>query len=89
MWEDHGKSTSVPVEFAAYLVAATVPTATLYSQALSHVVDFYLADERKAQREEIVALSKSTDKDANAKIMRYAYEALSEFVSLLAGFGHV
>ncbi|KAF9472120.1 heme peroxidase [Pholiota conissans] len=81
LWEDHGKSTSVPAEFAAYLVAATVPTATLYSQVLSHVVDFYLADERKAQREEIVALSKSTDKDANAKIMRHAYEALSEFTA--------
>ncbi|KAF9472690.1 hypothetical protein BDN70DRAFT_900339, partial [Pholiota conissans] len=76
LWEDHGKSNGIPVEFAAYLFAATVPTATLYSQALSHIVNFYLQDERKARREEIVVLSKSTDKDANAKIMRHAYEAL-------------
>lgn len=78
LWEDHGKGQgSHHWEFATYLFAAVVPTAPIYSQALSHIVNFYLQDERQAQKEEIVALSKSKDKNADVKIMRYAYEALS------------
>lgn len=63
-------------EFAASVVAAVVPTAVIYSQALAQVIDFYLNDEQKPAREEIVELVNSGEKDAGAKVMGFVYEAL-------------
>ncbi|KAG6879814.1 hypothetical protein C0992_011365 [Termitomyces sp. T32_za158] len=61
-------------ELAEHIVAALVPTAAYFSQAIAHVVDFYLADEMKKERAEIVQLS--NDKENMSQIMTYVYEAL-------------
>lgn len=72
-----------PREFACQVIAAIVPTAALYSQAVSQVVDFYLRDGKKGAREEIVRLVKSAGEGAYDKVMQYVYEALREFLSSL------
>jgi linoleate 10R-lipoxygenase len=60
------------------VVAAVIPTAAHFSQAIAHVIDFYLNDEKKAEREEIVRLSKTLDGDRTSgqKIMQFVHEAL-------------
>ncbi|KAG6833018.1 hypothetical protein H0H87_012276 [Tephrocybe sp. NHM501043] len=65
-------------ELAAYSVAAIIPTAAHYSQAITHVVDFYLGDDKKEQRAEIVRLSASIghNEQSTAKVMAYVREAL-------------
>ncbi|KAF8958408.1 heme peroxidase [Flammula alnicola] len=75
LWQAQGKGSTYR-EFASQLFAAVVPTSTLYSQALAHVVNFYLDDDKKAVREEIIKLAASTDEGASAKVMTYVYEAL-------------
>jgi linoleate 10R-lipoxygenase len=55
---------------AASVFAEYVPTAPLFSKALTHVVDFYLDDARKAEREHIVAHG------AGPALLPYIYEAL-------------
>ncbi|RDB26685.1 Linoleate 10R-lipoxygenase [Hypsizygus marmoreus] len=63
-------------EVSAYVFAAVVPTAAHFSQAIAHVVDFYL--DKQQERQEIVRLAGllGSDKDAGAKIMVYVREAL-------------
>lgn len=65
-------------ELAAYVFAAVVPTAAHFSQAVTHVVDFYLDEDKKTQREEIVALAATLgkNKESGGKIMGYVREAL-------------
>ncbi|KAG6864600.1 hypothetical protein C0991_008364 [Blastosporella zonata] len=65
-------------ELAAYSVAAAVPTSPHFSQAIAHVVDFYLGDDKKVERADIVKLSASIGKnsDSAVKIMAYVREAL-------------
>lgn len=77
LWQSTGKNTSSSSkEFAAQIVAAVVPTAALYSQALATVVGFYSGKDKQAAREDIVNLVKSNEKDASEKVMSYVYEAL-------------
>lgn len=64
-------------ELAAQVFSAVVPTAALFSQVIAHVVDFYLDDDKRNEREEIVKLvSACHDKETVAKIMVYVQEAL-------------
>ena len=63
-------------EFAAQIFAAILPTVALYSHFLAHIVNFYLDEQRKSVRDEIVKLINSGDKGAAAKVMGYVYEAL-------------
>ncbi|KAF8154674.1 heme peroxidase [Crassisporium funariophilum] len=63
-------------EFASQVFAAVVPTAALYSQAVAHVVNYYLEENNKEAREDIVSLVNSTDKDAASKVVAYIHEAL-------------
>jgi linoleate 10R-lipoxygenase len=63
-------------ELSAFVFAAAVPTAALYSQAIAHIVDFYLDKDKRQARAEIVELAASQDADAAAKIMGYIREAL-------------
>jgi linoleate 10R-lipoxygenase len=66
-------------ELAAQVFSAVVPTAAHFSQAIAHVVNFYLDDDKQNERDEIVKLaSASRDKEAVAKIMVYVREALRE-----------
>ncbi|KAI0265719.1 heme peroxidase [Gloeopeniophorella convolvens] len=61
---------------AASLYAAVVPTAALFSQALTHVVNFYLDADRAAQRAEIARLAELRTPQADAQILPYVFEAL-------------
>lgn len=58
-------------EVAAQIFAAVVPTAALYSQAVSTVVHYYLREDKKAELGEIIKLGDSP------AVMAYVYEALS------------
>lgn len=58
---------------ATHKVVAAVPTAPFFSKALAHVIDYYVAEERRKDREEIVKLAKE-NKAANVKT--YVNEAL-------------
>ena len=70
LWEAlSSKNTST--EIAAQIFAAVVPSAALYSQAVSTVVHFYLREGKKAELEEIIKLGESPT------VMPYVYEALS------------
>lgn len=75
------KNTGASVKVvAASVAAAIIPTSALFSQAIAHVVNFYIDDDRKKERDEIVRLtSKSAlDEEATRKVMGYVHEALSE-----------
>jgi len=51
---------------------------------MTHVVNFYLDEERKQEKEEIVALSQLPVSEDNERIlMGYAREALREWFSYL------
>jgi hypothetical protein len=77
LWKDIGKSQKDSYRgFATQAFTAVVPTAALYSQYIAQVVDFYLDNDKKVEREEIVRLAASTDQAAPAKIMAYVNEAL-------------
>ncbi|KJA25365.1 hypothetical protein HYPSUDRAFT_64946 [Hypholoma sublateritium FD-334 SS-4] len=85
LWEEHGlRRGCTPSEFSSQLFAAVVPTATLYSQALSNVIDFYLEDDMQDVRENIARMAKSGE-DKSADIMVYVYEAL-RLRPITAGF---
>ncbi|KAF5381614.1 hypothetical protein D9615_005503 [Tricholomella constricta] len=72
-----GKDVSVE-ELSAYVFAAVVPTSAHFSQAITHVVDFYLDEDKEKERAEIVTLSATIEnnKESVAKIMAYVREAL-------------
>ena len=62
-------------ELAAQAFSAVVPTAAHFSQAIAHVVNFYIDDDKRSERDEIVKLAfASRDKD----VMVYVREALRE-----------
>lgn len=64
-------------QLSAYVFAAAIPTAAHFSQAIAHIVDFYLGDDKRQARADIVRLAASHhDADAVAKVMGYAREAL-------------
>ncbi|KAH0579140.1 hypothetical protein H2248_003293 [Termitomyces sp. 'cryptogamus'] len=63
-------------ELAAYIIAAFVPTAAHFSQAIAHAINFYLADDKQEERAKIVRLSASMNEENKNMIMAYVYEAL-------------
>ncbi|KDR70288.1 hypothetical protein GALMADRAFT_255194 [Galerina marginata CBS 339.88] len=73
LWRSIGKNKT---EFATQFIAATVPTAALYSQVLATVVDYYVGQDQHVARADIVKLVNSEDKDASDKVMAYVDEAL-------------
>ena len=70
LWQELGRNYS-HTELAAQIFAAVVPSAALYSQAVSIVVHYYLQEDKKAELEEIIKLGESP------AVMAYVYEALS------------
>lgn len=70
LWEELSNNNS-RTELAAQIFAAIVPSAALYSQAVSTVVHYYLREDKKAELEEIIKLGESP------AVMAYVYEALS------------
>jgi len=69
LWQELGKNNS-RTELAAQIFAAVVPSAALYSQAVSVVVQYYLREDKKAELGEIIKLGESP------AVMAYVYEAL-------------
>jgi len=65
---------------ATSLFFEVVPTAAIYSKAIAHVVNFYLHDDRKEAREDIVQLSALRTPEADAKVQGYVHEALSKYI---------
>ncbi|TFK65973.1 heme peroxidase [Pluteus cervinus] len=63
-------------ETAAYIFAEVIPTLPFFSQALAHIVNYFLDEDQKGAREEIVKLTTSQDASANATLMAYYREAL-------------
>lgn len=61
------------------MVAEVIPTAAHWSQAVAHIINFYLGEERKREREEIVRLAGKGSVDDLNKVMLYCHEALSGF----------
>jgi len=76
LWQSSGKSSNTYREFASQIFAAVVPTAPVYSQAVATIVNFYLGADKQVEREKIVKLVASKEKDATDKVMGYVYEAL-------------
>lgn len=76
LWQSSGKGSSTYREFASQILAAVVPTAPLYSQAVATIVNFYLGADKQVAREDIVKLVASKENDAVDKVMGYVYEAL-------------
>ena len=72
LWQALGTSGKYTrTEVAAQIFAAVVPSAALYSQAVSTVVHYYLQEDKKAELEKIINLGESP------AVMAYVYEALS------------
>jgi len=63
-------------QIAGAVFAEIIPTATLFSQTLAHVVNYFLDADRKEARENIVKLANSQEKDVLPRLMAYIYEAL-------------
>ncbi|GLB41098.1 putative animal haem peroxidase [Lyophyllum shimeji] len=65
-------------ELSAYVFAAVVPTVAHFSQAIAHVVDFYLDKDKQRERAHIVELATSVGQNPDSvnKIMTYVREAL-------------
>jgi hypothetical protein len=70
LWQALGE-TSSRTELATQIFAAVIPSAALYSQAVSVVVHYYLQPDKKAELEGIINLGKSP------AVMAYVYKALS------------
>lgn len=60
-------------DLCAYIFASVIPTSALYSRAITHVVDFYLDEDKRAERMEISRLFSLSDSE---KILSYVYKAL-------------
>jgi linoleate 10R-lipoxygenase len=63
---------------ACSLFSEIIPTTTLYSQAITHIVNFYLDDDKKEARDDLVRLTSLYSPEAEEKILSYAWEALRE-----------
>ncbi|KAJ7489461.1 heme peroxidase [Mycena latifolia] len=64
-------------DLAVALFTEVVPTATHWSQAIAHVVNFYLDDSRKHERQEIVMLAKQRTPEAKERIAVHVRAALA------------
>ena len=69
-------------ELSASLFSEVAPSAAIYSQAITHVVNFFLDDTRKEAKEEIVRLALSPEPTAEAKLLPFIHEALSPYLFL-------
>ena len=79
LWKTCGQTTKESYrEFAAQIFASVVPTAALYSHCVAQVVNFYLGEDKKSAREELVQLIKANDKAASSKALAYVHEALRQ-----------
>ncbi|KAJ7705297.1 heme peroxidase [Mycena rosella] len=64
-------------DLAVSLFTEVVPTATHWSQAIAHVVNFYLEEHRAKEREEIVRLAKRRTPEARERVAVLVRAALA------------
>ena len=88
LWEDRGAADAATLADA--LFCEVLPTAAHFSQALAHVVDYYLGEgeERRREREELSKLAREHGVQAKAKVVGMIYKALGGCFFLMAT-GHL
>lgn len=67
-------------KLTASLILEVVPTAPLFSKALTHVVNFFLHQGKDDLRVKVAALAGTKTPQADAEVMKFVYEALSECI---------
>jgi hypothetical protein len=72
---------------AAALFTEVVPTAAHWTQAIAHVVDYYLDDSRTQVRQEIVKLAGLRTPQANGQIAAHVRAALGRLFA--ASWSHL
>lgn len=65
----------------ASLILEVVPTAPLFSKAMTHVVNFFLQDGREQLRGQLATVAGQKTPQADAEVMKFVYEALREYHS--------
>jgi linoleate 10R-lipoxygenase len=65
-------------ELLGNILGIAVGACVNWAQAAVQVVDFYLDDERKAEREQIIKLVNKTDNASNELLRGYVREAMRE-----------
>ena len=76
----HGSTSDSSLDtLAGSLFSEVVPTASLFSQILVHIVNFYLGEDREDERSVITRLAALETVDNDKEVMRYAYKALSGY----------
>ncbi|KAK0204782.1 heme peroxidase [Desarmillaria ectypa] len=77
---EHNRTDGTPGHSASALAASLfcelVPTAAHFSQAIAHVVNYYLDVDRQLHREDLVKNAALKSKAGDAKVMQYVREAL-------------
>ncbi|KAK0469796.1 heme peroxidase [Desarmillaria tabescens] len=77
---EHNRTDGTPGHSASALAASLfcelVPTAAHFSQAIAHVVNYYLDVDRQLQKEDLVKNAALKNKVGDAKVMQYVREAL-------------
>ncbi len=80
---EHNRTDGTPGHSASALAASLfcelVPTAAHFSQAIAHVVNYYLDAEKQTQKEDLIKHAALKSKIGDAKVMQYVREALGEF----------
>lgn len=66
-------------KLTASLILEVVATAPLFSKAMTHVVNFFLQDGREQLRAQVTTLAGGKTEKADAEVMKFVYEALSEY----------
>ena len=79
-------------EMVGEILGVSVGASTNHAHATINVIDFYLADERKAEREHIIELVRQgdgkRDKDADELLLGYVNEAMRTCASVhILGLG--
>ena len=72
-------------DIAIALFTEVVPTAAHWSQALAHIVNFYLDDSRAEERAWIVELTTLHTREANEQVVALVRTALGKFIYCRSG----
>lgn len=65
-------------KLTASLIMEVVPTAPLFSKAMTHVINFFLQEGRDGLRTQVATLAAGKTPQADAEVMKFVYEALSK-----------
>ena len=71
-------ATNGNIDLAESIFATFVPTASLFSKAIVHIVDFFLMDDQVDIRQQLIRLAYESSSTGDAQIYKLACEALRE-----------